>query len=197
MGNYYLNTSADDWLSVADYRAATGDTTTSDADVRRAITRYLALTEGFLRRQLKAEKVTDVYRFVSAPILLRRYPVLDVHAIDADGSSIDVNVVEVNGESGVLFHNFGRKRKVQVTYTGGYEELPQDLKYVIFTLANSFIQGAVDDVRPVKKETVYGVQSIDYVTSSQMEGYGEMYAELGAYVSILERYRRADELGLA
>lgn len=188
-------------VSLADYRALSGDVVSTDAGVGRTILRYQALIEGFLDRRLELATVAnEKHSMVTpAPLLLRRYPITEITSVTADGGTVDHTEFNVNEESGIVYHNnlLNWKRKVLITYRGGYDPLPADLQYVVCTLVEARLKGEVDDVRPVRKETVYGVQSIDYATGSHLEAYGQPYAELGAYVSILERYRRADELGLA
>jgi hypothetical protein len=83
---------------------------------------------------------------------------------------------------------------VVVTYTGGYSEAPYEVKVALMTLAQAYlvgVNGGLVTLTAGHKEVVAGVGSIDYGASSasQLAIFGTPYAELGPYVSILEKYR--------
>ena len=78
-------------------------------------------------------------------------------------------------------------------YSAGYSNAPYEIKVVLATLVEGYLEGVTGglaEVQGVKKETVFGVASLDYGDPGAMaSAYGTPYAELGPYVSVLEKYR--------
>jgi hypothetical protein len=189
-------------LTVQQYRELSGEATVppSDSDITLAINRYTALIEGFTGRRFSAMAVTESHYQVSGgAIQLGVFPVSSVSEVTADGEAYSAADYTLHRSAGILYHD-GRfyGRTVVVTYVGGYQEAPYEVKVALSTLVQAFLAGShggVESLSPGRKEVVAGVGSIDYSSSaSQLTIFGTPYAELGPYVSVLEKYR---EPGLA
>jgi len=191
-------------VSVTEYRTASGDTATSDAEIDASLSHVQAMVEAFLDRLLGAQAHTEVFTFVSPePLLLRQWPVTTLTSLDKDGTAVDVTEVVVDKARGILHHRnlLNWAEQVTVTYTAGYATCPPDLKAVIVSLTTARLAGELDvngpaSARGVKKDTVYGVSAIEYDPSPLAKAQLDFYPELGPYVRVLERYQRAYEVAL-
>jgi hypothetical protein len=188
-------------ISVADYRDTTGDVTTSDVDASAAISRMQSRIESYLDRRLESQPYLEKHYYNAAtPVVLKQYPVTAVTSILKDGTAITLDTIVVNGDTGVLFHSntLTWAKELTIEYTAGYETCPDDIRYVLCDLAKARVDGTLDsfgpqDARALKKETVYGVASVEYFAGSAMSKV-EFFPELGPYVSVLERYKRPFEV---
>lgn len=177
-------------VTLSEYRTLTGDNATLDADVTRALTRYQALIEAYLERQLESAVITDEphYRTGRSTLAVNRYPLTALTAITIDGTEQDISAMTVAADDGLIYHSgilFGAP-EVLVSYTGGYLVIPNDIKYAVCALAGANLSGEMDGYKPIKRETVFGVASIDY----SLPAGDTPYPELGQWRAVLDRYRK-------
>jgi hypothetical protein len=181
-------------LTVQQYREITGitDDPPSDVGIRLALSRYTSLIEGFTGRSFAlVEGCETHHRVGTGPIQLNRYPVTRVVSING---SPDLSPYTIHRAAGIIYHDgLLAGKDVEVVYQGGYADVPYDLKIVLSTLVQAYLagtHGGVEALEVGRKEVVFGVSSIDAGNSAQqLEPYGDLYAELGPYVSVLGRYR--------
>jgi hypothetical protein len=190
-------------ITAAEYRTYAGladDDAPTNAVITAAITRYQSLVEGYCDRELEEADYTDtVYDFDQRELLLRNWPVIEVASVTVDGEAAAVADLQVKLDEGVIRNSEAEITGdlVVVEYTAGYEEMPPEIKAVMLTLVDGFLRGesgGVNALRTVRRETVYGVSSIDYEGVRNDQLFGAPYAELGPYVSVLAKYRRLEVL---
>jgi hypothetical protein len=195
-------------LTATEYRTYAGLAPTdapTDAKIDRAIWRYESLVEGYLQRVMARVRQSEKYYFIdTANLVLARWPVLNVYAItDGASKTFDVTRMLIHHSKGEIYHRglLAGQETVQVDYEAGWDinSLPDDIKVVVFALAEALLSGsgggsAALSSAPIKKETMHGVATIEYDTSLLVDsgdgGIGSgRYAELGPYVSVLDKYR--------
>lgn len=182
-------------LTTAEYKALTGDVTHTDAEIAMALARYSGLIEGYTQRALMLDTHEDVVvRTPYDPLALRYYPVYAVTSVVAGADTYDPARFTVDKMAGLLYHDgLLTDRTVTVHYDAGYEELPTDIRAVLLTLTTGYLEGVsggLNDLHSVKKETVMGVATVEYSGGlSDAAGGSAAYAELGPYVTVLDRYR--------
>ena len=189
-------------ISVTDFRDATGDTASSDAEITRALTRVQNRIEGYLDRMLESQEHVDKHLFVGPePVVLLQWPVTALTSIDKDGDDIDVSSVLLDWKTGLLHHKnkLTWGEDVEITYTAGYESCPEDIKMILIDLAQSHLAGTLEvmgpaSTRALKRDTVYGVSSVEYDTNLVDTKGIEFYPELGPYTRMLDKYKRPYEV---
>jgi hypothetical protein len=183
-------------LTATEYRTLTGQATSppSDADITLAIARYQALIEAYLQRLLDQAERTETHVLEARdPLQLAVYPVASIASIAVGTETFDPASFTLNKEAGLLYHDsMLLGQTAAVTYTGGYLTAPYDLKVVLVTLVQAYltgVNGGVNTLQGARKEVVMGVASIDYGDPVTTILNGAGFAELGPYVSVLDRYR--------
>ena len=178
-------------LTVAQYREMTGAEDPS-SDIQLALNRYVALIEGFIGRSFTlVEGCETHHRVGTGPLQLNRYPVVRIVSING---STDLSPYTIHRAAGIIYHDgLLTGKDAEVRYQGGTADAPYDLKVVLSTLVKAYLagtHGGVETLETGRKEVVFGVASIDAGNSAQqLAPYGDLYAELGPYVSVLGRYR--------
>ena len=180
-------------LTVTQFREMTAmaDDPPSDATITIALNRYIALIEGFIGRSFALTSYSETYSVGTGHIVLNTHPVTQVTSING---SADLTPYAIRKSSGIIDHKgLLTGTEVTVAYTGGYVDAPYELKVVLSTLTQAFLagtHGGTGALETGRKEVVFGVSSVDTGSSAQQfEPYGDLYAELGPYVSVLEKYR--------
>lgn len=184
------------WITAAEYRALTQTdvATYTDTTINLALERYCALIEGYLQRAIALDSREDEFIAVEEdPLQLYTYPVDSLTAVTSDGSSVALSDLTLHKKAGLLYHQ-GRLSgtDVAVLYEGGYDEIPYDLKTVLITLVQGYLEGlagGVNSIHTVSKETVFGVGSVEYSDPFAAPASGGEFAEVGPYTSVLDRYR--------
>lgn len=189
-------------VTIADYRDYANDTASSDAEITAALARAQTSVEGYIDRYLELQEHIETHLYVGPePILLGQWPVSAITSIDKDGTSIDPTDLVVDKKRGMINHKnlliWGED--VEITYTAGYATCPNDLRLVICELAKARLSGDLEvtgpaSARAVRKDTLYGVSAIEYEPMATTATPLEFYPELGPYVRILDKYRRAYEV---
>lgn len=184
------------FITAAEYKNATGDTTHTDAEIREALERYTALIEGYLQRVImktaRTEFLVDIHY---DPLPLAGYPVVSITSVTFDDSTtLDPTKYPLDKVAGMFYHRGALlDRTATIVYEGGYDVAPSDLRAVLLTLTTGYLEGVsggLNDLHSVKKETVMGVATVEYSGGlSDAAGGSAAYAELGPYVTVLDRYR--------
>lgn len=184
-------------LTVAQYRSMsqTPGTPPTDEDIQLALDRYEGLIVGYTARTFShAARCETHYPAGRGPVQLNVYPATEITGVSVDGIDVDVTTLRVHLASGLIKHDGDwYDSKVVVSYNAGFADAPHEIKTVEATLVESYLAGltgGLQELQQVRKESVAGVATVDYGTPGQMTAnYGTPYAELGPYVSVLERYR--------
>jgi hypothetical protein len=167
----------------------------TDTSISLAFARFTGLIEGYTGRSfaLMARCETH-YCEGSGPLQLSVFPISEVTGLTVDGLDVDPGAYPVHKANGSILHGGALwKQKVAVSYTAGYQDAPAEIRTALATLVESYLSGAtggVNELQAARKETVMGVSSIDYGTpGTAFAGFGDPYAELGPYTSVLAKYR--------
>lgn len=184
-------------LSVAQYReiAQNSDTPPTDANVALALARYTALIEGYCGRSFSYQECCETHYNVGlGPISLNVYPVGEVTSVTVNGETKNLSQYQIHKSAGLIYHEGALyAQDVHVQYVGGFAEAPYEVKVALSTLVSAYLSGehgGAETLQSGRKEVVQGVGSIDYGGSQQqITAFGEPYAELGPYVSVMEKYR--------
>jgi hypothetical protein len=194
------------------------DNTDSDAELTTLIAYSDAVIKKYLGRNIEEIAITDetheTLRFQS-DVYLREYPVNtgETFTITFDGDAIDSTAYELDSELGVIYfetyngsfergipvNTFGvSKTKLKVSYTGGYDPVPDDIVLVATMLtADLFKSGGGGNASgigtgagPIKSERL-GDYSVTYgVTDQDAGGTYDISKMLSKYTMILNNYRR-------
>ena len=188
-------------LTVAQYRtmtqtpATTPATPPTDTDIQLALNRYTGLIVGYTGRSFSMLVRQELHDPAGpGPLQLNVYPISELHEVRVDGEIAAVDAYPVHKAAGLIQHGGAYYGKtVMVTYAAGLDPAPYEIQTTLATLVEGYLAGAsggVSTLTGARKEVVMGVASIEYGTTSQMYAdYGTPYAELGPYVSVLEKYR--------
>jgi hypothetical protein len=163
----------------------------SDDEVGDIVDQASAAIETHTRRRFAVESVQEtidpLYRVMA--IMLERYPVIAVTAMTLAGVAIDVDEIEVDARSGLLYRLQNGERiawdcgRAVITYSAGYrlpgeeedtnnadaEELPADLERIARDYAAMLWHGRARDV---------AVRGIAYSDNSRID-YGYAAAATG------------------
>ena len=136
--------------------------------------------------------VTERFKDDKSPQQLRYWPVQTLVLVEVDGSDVTANRYSIvqDGLYWVLKSADGSCvdwTQMDITYTAGYDPIPEALAYAIAIGAAAYDQNVVT-AAPLKKETVVGVGSMEYDTGLAVStSYGSLPA---SSTSILDAYRR-------
>lgn len=170
---------------------------TQDAEVQAAIDYATALVETYCQRNF--EQATYIenyslipYRPVSTSIPLKNWPVVTIDEIDID-DEIVTPTYKLDPVRGVLYFTSGSwydKVLLKITYTGGYNPVPDDLtNATLDVMAARFYTKDNDPSKgPVKFERIDGSVSVSYGQSVIEQGDGSM-GILAPFAMILNFYR--------
>ena len=184
-------------VTADDYYDTYPSTAYSFDDIEAALSRAQTRIEGYVDRSLEHQEYTESHHYVGAgPLVLVSWPVSALTSISKDGNSIDPTNVTLDQSNGTLYHNnlLTWAKEVEVVYSAGYAVCPDDIKLVIFDVANAHLDGSLSIMGPTgsriaKKETVYGVSAVEYGDSVSTSAVG-FFPELGPYTKILDKYKR-------
>ena len=163
------------------------------------LTLYLQIAgeacEAYCDNVLAEQDTTEQHPVKSSPIALRYYPFVTLNAVTVDGDDLtaDYETFESEGVDYVTSSRTGYTnpdgfKQMNIAYTAGYEPLPADLGSAIASAAISYEQGT-GATGEIKKESVVGVGSIEYNTSTDDNGSDGFLS--AAVTGTLDRYRRS------
>jgi len=164
-------------LTIEQLRAAAGlatDDTSQDAMltplggyISAAITTACKVARaGALPPTLRLETVVETFRLKSCQpsLVLARHPVVEIETLVTSGSTIDY---ELDAAAGILYSLSGDAHihwgigPVEITYSAGYEDVPDDLVYA----AQRFVQGelaAVSRDPSLKRLKIEGISEREW-----------------------------------
>jgi hypothetical protein len=157
-----------------------------------AVQRYSILADGYTGRHLAQSEHVDQVQPQGRGCFLRQFPVTALLSVtDARDAPIDHSAVHLDGDTGAIDHGSAwNGKRLTIVYEAGYSRAPDDLALAICTLAHGFLSGThggTEAIAPVRRETVYGVSSVDYALPKDAESY----PEIGAFRAVFDRYRRS------
>ena len=154
---------------------------------------YLQLSgeaaESYTDNKLCLQEATEKYPVVKYPVALRYWPFVSLTSVTEDGEDVTaewetflidgISYATPSRTSDSLSRSY---EQLVITYQTGYDPLPAELGEL---LARAAINASKQAAGPVKKESIVGVGSVEYVTDDDV--YGGFSASA---LSILDRYRR-------
>ena len=175
-----------DLITKAEYKAYVGISSTNSDDIIDAIIPKVSeLVKTYCRRTfidyVNDNKVETTAGGYGSKVFLKEFPVLSVISVDysEDYGQTYTSLVEftdyvVDVEDGAiqcLWETGWTKltNAYQITYTAGYEELPEDLKLAVFDLVTYYIKNDMA-VHSPKAPGTNSVQ-IEYITSSALPAH--------------------------
>lgn len=149
--------------------------------------------EAYTDRVLLEQTVTERIARSRSPILLHNPQVASLDAVTLDGVDVLVDY-ELFYEGNLAYLTKSRYAasancnfdQLDVEYTAGYGPLPSELGYALVRTA--MLYDDQDDAGPVRKESVVGVGSFEYDTSSALAtSVGGLPDKV---MQVLDKYRR-------
>ncbi len=151
--------------------------------------------ENYLDNVVALDAVTENISKAFAPVALRFNPYVDGLTVTVDGDDVtaDYEVYTDDGLHWAVRERGGfretRFKQMTIGYNAGFDPLPADLGYaVVVTAVNFRGTGGGGAESGIKKESIVGVGSIEYMTPS------ELSAAVGGLPSsatvILDKYMR-------
>lgn len=176
---------ASDLVTLAEYKAYAGiSSTTQDTAIKAIIPRVSQLVRTYCRRTFNSyvnDAKTEVFSGGNY-LLVSEFPLLSVSSVEYSSDygktyiplveftdyviniSADI-IVPLNstGEFPITFNGY------KVTYTAGYEELPEDLKLAVLDLVTYYLKGdfTVKSARDAGSNTV----QIEYITKNTLPSH--------------------------
>lgn len=169
---------------------------TRDAELSMYITAAAQSAESYIDNKIAAQLVVEKYARSKSPVDLRYYPATDITEVMIDGQD-RTDDFEIFESEGLVWTANGRCYSKQnlcfdqmtIAYTAGYDPIPTNLGYVIALTASNFEAGSVTS-GAVESESIVGVGTIKYTTSTDEDNTGSVGPISGPSVSILNFYKR-------
>lgn len=148
-----------------------------DAELTGYVESAISAISTFLGYTIDSTEYQEYHDNVNGIVILKKRPVVSVTTLQIDGVDADMSNYRVKTQAGIISPKGGKPGisadEVYVVYSAGYTTYPVWLEDAIANTAAYFAELAetgsgnnVDQTGPVKKETVYGISSIEYDTSS-------------------------------
>ncbi len=179
--------------TVADVKESLGIASSNhdfDNLIIRKINQATGMIERFCGRRFKQTTYTDqIYNGTNGDqLVLKQRPVVgdvvlkarDTSLNQADFTTVDTELVYVDAESGVLdllFRAVGKWGRYAVTYTAGYNVIPDDLAEACVSLTAFLVNNANSDNVNVKSKQE-GQRKVDYSQTS-VSGALDVFKRLG------------------
>lgn len=173
-----------DLVTLAEYKAYAGITSTNqDAEITSIIPKASQLIKSICRRTF-VDYVNDtkeeVYSGGWDKLYLKEYPLLNVLSVETstDFGNTYTELVEftdyaIDREDGSIVAIYPPFPKYingyKITYTGGYEELPEDLKLAVLDLVTYYLKNDMS-VHSPKAPGTNSVQ-IEYITTANLPAH--------------------------
>lgn len=167
-----------------------------DASQDDELSMYLQIAgeaaESYVDNKLALQEVKEQFPSQRSPIALRYYQVSSLDAVDLDGQDLTADWSLYFSE-GIAWAEDGSKcgtsfEQLIVTYQAGWEPLPAEIGYAIVQIAIAYQQSAGSAPGAVKKESIVGVGSVEYVTAADANGNTDLLSP--STRGVLEKYRR-------
>ena len=166
-----------DAVSVLDFIKESSGQLGCDNDYQLTININTAfrILEQYLDTKLVSQEITERHKVVRDQVALRYWPASNVTAITLDGDDVlaDYKLFSEDGLTWIsrdkytylCFQDF---KQFDVTYTAGFDPVPLDIVYAVQQFSEQI--GNTSGPGTVKKESVVGVGSIEYVTAESATG---------------------------
>ena len=176
---------AEDLITLAEYKAYAGITSTNqDAEIKAIIPKASALVKSICRRTFldyACDVKTEQFPSGVEKIYLSEFPLIYVTSVEysTDYGATYTALVEFTDyvtepeEGSITFINYSSVTRmingIKVTYTGGYETLPDDLKLAVMDVVTYYLKQSfsVKSQRDAGSNTV----QIEYITKNTLPAH--------------------------
>lgn len=180
--------------SLSDVKESLGipsSNTTKDNLIIRKINQATRAIENYCGRRFQATTYTDVeYAATNTDqLVLRQRPVITFTALgvrdsglnQSDWDDVEAQTYFVHKAAGVidlLFRTYGHWNRYKVSYTAGYQTIPEDLAEACATLAAYYVNNASGTQvgSAMKKE---GQRELRYANNNNLLSFDNILAQLG------------------
>jgi hypothetical protein len=174
-----------DLVTLAEYKAYAGITsTTQDIQISSIIKSASQLCKTYCARtfiDLVDDATTEVYSGGTSKIILKEYPILSISSLEysSDYGNTYTTLVEfidytLNKEDGSIAPILGiifpkQINAYRITYTAGYEIIPQDLKIAVLDLVAYYIKSdmAIKSQRNAGSNTT----QVEFITKNSLPSH--------------------------
>ena len=169
--------------------------TAQDAEIQAALNASLAIAEAYCQRKFSFTAEVAHYYHVSAGYLfVDRYPINAVNSVVRSNGQSDIKY-KVNKSAGFLdLHGRYSDEEIQVTYSGGYATLPDDLIVALWSIFDGVwasAQGSAgQSVGAIESVSLTGVGTVRMSTGAPASTGGSSAAVPAMAAAILSAYRR-------
>jgi len=171
----------------------------TDASRDTELTMYLDMAgracELYCDNKLVSQPVVEQLAMSKSPVALRYWTASDLTSVVIEGvdETASYTMYTSDGVTWISESTSGSTRsdkfdQMTIGYTAGYDPLPSEVGYAIASVAINYDESGGSSIGSVKKESVVGVGSIEYVTSTEVDGnVGQLSPSV---IGVLEKYKR-------
>lgn len=165
-----------------------------DAQVQGAIDYAISMVESYCQRNFEKTTYVNEYYPYQLTAYLGNWPVesLDQVMLDDDDKTADAEY-DLDKQRGIVrfvqgLNNWTGYYSMQLTYTAGYDPIPDDLMTAALDVVMARFHRADDDPSrgPVKFERIDGSVSVSY---GDPAGADPALGDISPYIGVLNRYR--------
>ena len=151
--------------------------------------------EDYCDNKLVQQDVTEQYAMAQYPIALRYWITGAISDVTIDGLD-ETASWKTYSSDGVTWatpittgdYLAGSFKQLSITYSAGFEPVPSDVGYAIASVAIAYQQSGGSTVGSVKKESIVGVGSVEYVTDTEVNGNVGLLSP--SILGVLNKYKR-------
>ena len=169
--------------------------TTQDAEIQAALNASLAIAEAYCKRRFSfAAEVAHYYHVEAGYLFVDRYPINSVTSVVRDNGQSNIKY-KVNKSSGFLdLHGRYSDEELQVTYSGGYATLPDDLVIALWGIFDDVWASTQGSSGPaagaIESVSLTGVGTVRMSTGASTASSGSSGAIPAMATAILSNYKR-------
>ena len=156
--------------------------TEEDSLISSLIEQASQMVETYCDRYIeKRTDLTEDFFHVKDRILVHAYPIISISAVqlvDANGDTTDVTDYTTNNNLGIIYlHSKHSDAHFRVTYTGGFETIPADIKFATMYLLGQIYRISADGAHGVTARTsptgsvTYYIQDMAPVVKAVLDRY--------------------------
>jgi len=156
--------------------------TEEDSLLTNLINQASQIVETYCDRYIeKRTNLTEDYFHVRDKIFVRAYPIISISSlqlVDENGNTTDVTEYTKDDDLGIIYLNSEYEdAHFRITYTGGYETIPADIKFAAMYLLGQIYRISTDGAHGVTARTsptgsvTYYIQDIAPVVKAVLDRY--------------------------
>lgn len=190
------------WITLEDAKERLGidcaDPSQDDA-VQSAIDYAITMVESYCQRKFERKTYIDsFYPYVYTAFLLN-WPVESIDKVELDGDEVVDPTYDLDKMRGIVrfnqgLNNWTNKYEMLITYTGGFDPIPDDLMEAALDVVKARFEQKDDDPSkgPVKFERIDGSVSVSYGDPPATDPTA---GAVSPYIGVLNRYRSEQTQG--